>query len=1079
MQEYNTIRHNSMFDLTTFKNPPSAYRIHPFWFWNGEMDDHEIARQIREMADKGVGGFFICPRQGLKVPYLSEDWFKKVKFAVETAKTLNMDVWLYDEYPYPSGIAGGEVTLLHPDAKHYTLVHKSETLQINQTCNMELPWGRVLSAKAVPVDQETGSKRWDEAIDIKKYIGNYQSEPVYQKVGLTTYNQKRFFTYNTIKILKWTAPEGDWEIHCFLEEEIDDFKYYGTFVDPCNREAIKTFIELTHERYAENLGGEFGKSVKGIFTDETGLIGRIPWSPQLPDFFQKHNGYDLREYLYTLIESGGENTAKVRYDYFQSIHLLLRESYHKQIYDWCEEHGIQYVAEVPSVRMSNQVYSHIPGGDSAHEKLGRSLEWILDRYMTSFRANPKMVSSLANQLGRERALIESFHSVGWSMTLQDAKWMLDRLAAFGINFYNFHAFFFTLDGLTKHDAPPSQFYQNPYWQHFRTLGDYTGRLGYVMSSGIPIRSVALLDPTTSLWTQMGNPFHNFHYIGNDDSEMAKLQRLKQDWSELSKQLLFHHKQYDHLDPEILCEAEITEGKIKIGTASYSVLVLPPLSNIESTAWTKIKLFLDQGGVVIGNKLLPFEAIDDTLLEKEILETFGMGESPCSDYWNNQSVLVDSYHKGGQNAYFIPSGQIEILLQLLNKHIHEEIHFETESGKKSFLTEKRQVSDQSNLVFISNQEEGDHHATLTVSYPCEFCRLDLETGEVELLAATWNGNGWKLDIHFGSYESCLVQINRKDDIKEVKGKSERWKWKVESKGNWEVMALQDNTLRFDHFQLNIDTEKKIQVNNQSIVPVKTFIDQCSDIINEQSLPIDFRQSFGIPMKLSFNYPISCSYQRRFMIEQMPEKCLILMDMGAISGQYQIYINEHRVENFHENFVYDNSNLTSDILPTLKHGENILRIEVLVEHDWDGVTDAIYLLGDFGVTFNKELQPVISNALNTSSLQQGPYPSYPYYAGTLAFTRIIHLDSVPEEAYFELFFNDLDRNFHDCMDVFVNGHRLGVKAWTPYQWKGKSEILHTGENVVEVKVTNTLIGLLEGKYFDYEEHKLCEVAGLTKY
>jgi hypothetical protein len=352
---------------------------------------------------------------------------------------------------------------------------------------------------------------------------------------------------------------------------------------------------------------------------------------------------------------------------------------------------------------------------------------------------------------------------------------------------------------------------------------------------------------------------------------------------------------------------------------------------------------------------------------------------------------------------------------------------------------------------------------------------LETGEVELLAATWDGNGWKLDIHFGSYESCLVQINRKDDIKEVKGKSERWKWKVESKGNWEVMALQDNTLRFDHFQLNIDTEKKIQVNNQSIVPVKTFIDQCSDIINEQSLPMEF----GIPMKLAFNYPISCSYQRKFMIENMPEKCLILMDKGAISGQYQIYINEHRVENFHENFVYDNSNLTSDILPTLKRGENILRIEVLVEHDWDGVTDAIYLLGDFGVTFNKELQPVISIALTTSSFLQGSYPSYPYYAGTLAFTRIIHLDSVPEETYFELFFEDLDKNFHDCMEVFVNGRRLGVKAWTPYQWKGKSEILHTGENVVEVKVTNTLIGLLEGKYFDYEEHKLCEVAGLTKY
>jgi len=33
------------------------YGYKPFWFWNGDMDDSEIKRQVREMADKGVGGF--------------------------------------------------------------------------------------------------------------------------------------------------------------------------------------------------------------------------------------------------------------------------------------------------------------------------------------------------------------------------------------------------------------------------------------------------------------------------------------------------------------------------------------------------------------------------------------------------------------------------------------------------------------------------------------------------------------------------------------------------------------------------------------------------------------------------------------------------------------------------------------------------------------------------------------------------------------------------------------------------------------------------------------------------------------
>ncbi|WKL03576.1 hypothetical protein Q0F98_08800 [Paenibacillus amylolyticus] len=93
------------------------------------------------------------------------------------------------------------------------------------------------------------------------------------------------------------------------------------------------------------------------------------------------------------------------------------------------------------------MFSHMPGGDSAHEKIGRSLSWILERYGQKMRDNPKMVSSLARQLGRSCNLIECFHSVGWSMTLQDAKWMIDRMAAMGTNFYNFHAFSIRLVGL--------------------------------------------------------------------------------------------------------------------------------------------------------------------------------------------------------------------------------------------------------------------------------------------------------------------------------------------------------------------------------------------------------------------------------------------------------------------------------------------------------------------------------------------------------------------------------------------------------------------------------------------------------
>src|SRR5690625_4211900 len=145
-----------MFELDQFINPEPAYGIHPFWFWNGEMSDSQIQHQITEMADKGITGFFICARQGMSIPYLSEEWFRKVSYAIEIAADHNMNVWLYDEYPYPSGMAGGEVTLEHADAKHVTIIHHVEKVEDGQTINFEMAWGRVLSAKAVPVNQETG-----------------------------------------------------------------------------------------------------------------------------------------------------------------------------------------------------------------------------------------------------------------------------------------------------------------------------------------------------------------------------------------------------------------------------------------------------------------------------------------------------------------------------------------------------------------------------------------------------------------------------------------------------------------------------------------------------------------------------------------------------------------------------------------------------------------------------------------------------------------------------------------------------------------------------------------------------------
>ncbi|MCM3129895.1 MULTISPECIES: glycosyl hydrolase [unclassified Paenibacillus] len=1069
----------------TFQNPGNEFRVQPFWFWNGEMDEEQIAFQIAEMAKQGVGGFFICARQGLTIPYLSQAWFDKVKVAVSEAKKYGLHVWLYDEYPYPSGMAGGEVTLEMPEAKQRTLEHYTKQVSSGSKVSWTLPWAVILYAKAIRLG-EKGNRLWEETIDLRKSIGNVQLEQVYQETGLTSYNRKRFFTYETAFQLEWDPPAGEWEILIFMEEEIRDFKYYGNYVDPMNEKAMKRFIELTHERYEAELGEEFGGVIKGIFTDEIAPLGRIPWSSQLPAFFKSQNGYDLLEHLPALICRDARDAARIRYDYFQSVHLLLRQSVHKQAHDFCERTGIQYAAEVPSVRMTTQLYSHLPGGDSAHEKIGRSLSYILDRYGLKMRDNPKMVSSLARQLGRKRNMIECFHSVGWSMTLQDAKWMIDRMAALGTNFYNFHAFFYTIGGLAKHDAPPSQFVQNPYWPYFRELGDYVGRISYLMSEGYADIRIAVLDPTTSFWTLMGNPLHGFSYAGVDEEEKEELELLKQEWLTLSTLLLKHRRDYDHLDPELLASSTVDDGKIRIGEACYDVLILPPLNNLEAEPWQKLSSYVQAGGKVISIGRLPNEIIQDASPAKEQIAALLNGE-------NARFIRTDESLEKAFTREVLP---------LLDRWVPEAVALEIKEDPLAVLQQIRWISNHQALLFVTNQEGEPISANLRIDAE-EFRtrmgkgddsqgqlyitmnQISLETGSENAAAAltplyseTNSLTGYERSIELAPYEARAYLIDCKPEAiqtAETVTVSNRCCQEVliPLSGTWELTAAEENKLRLGEFSLTVmDADGKVHIRGAEVT-AKPFIDQVAKWGSE-GLPIRFNQVFGTPKQAQLAYPLYARYVAEFDCRTKLSHGLLFFDRHAISGEYTLDVNGRRLtgDEFMSVNITDHNNIAANIGAYLYEGINKIVVEVRIEKDDDGLLDPLMLSGSFGVYYVGE-QLVLDLPEQTGILQPEPVEGYPYYAGTMRYRRtfMYSAPAIQNTDKFELTFDDF--RIQDVVELRVNGHSLGVRAWSPYQWTGSTNILKDGENEIEVSVTGTLIGLLEGTYFDQEEHGLRNV------
>ena len=211
--------------------------FYPFWFWNDTLSTDEIRRQVAEMADKGVRGPFIHSRQGLGQPYLSESFFQMVDAAIDAAEDHDMVVHLYYEYPYPSGIAGGEVVLGNPQFHATQLIQRSYDLA-GGPVRLELPRGKVLSCIAFPVVDELVD--WKRGVDLRPYVGIVLAHDSYNEMGLTQYNRKRYFASEPTPDLETELPQGTYRLLVSVQAEETHHKHWDHSVDPLKAEAIQT-----------------------------------------------------------------------------------------------------------------------------------------------------------------------------------------------------------------------------------------------------------------------------------------------------------------------------------------------------------------------------------------------------------------------------------------------------------------------------------------------------------------------------------------------------------------------------------------------------------------------------------------------------------------------------------------------------------------------------------------------------------------------------------------------------------------------------------------------------------------------
>ena len=241
---------------TLFPEPPAEFSTLPFFVWNGEVTEAMIDRELRDFSQQGIRGFIIHPRPGLITEYLSDRWFQLIRYTVDRAKKLGMEVWLYDENSYPSGFAGGHVPAEMPESFNQG---QGLALQEKGPCKILLqPRGRPL--RGCDGESRTAVRA-----------------PDFYCFGLTQY-----------PVRSWNAGYS--------------------YVDLLLPGVTQKFIDITMRGYEKALGPDLGTTVPAVFSDEPNINppgrGAVKYTPDLFEQFQKRWGYDLKVHLPSLVRGG-------------------------------------------------------------------------------------------------------------------------------------------------------------------------------------------------------------------------------------------------------------------------------------------------------------------------------------------------------------------------------------------------------------------------------------------------------------------------------------------------------------------------------------------------------------------------------------------------------------------------------------------------------------------------------------------------------------------------------------------------------------------------------------------------------
>ncbi|MFE9889831.1 glycosylhydrolase-like jelly roll fold domain-containing protein [Streptomyces scopuliridis] len=419
----------------------------------------------------------------------------------------------------------------------------------------------------------------------------------------------------------WQVPAGRWQIDLFGGVPlIDDTQGYSrSYVDLLDDEPVELFLDIVPGEYHRRFGRYFGTVVPGFWDDEPFFASaeahfrRLPWSPTLDKALRAVDVAPGIAYAAAFDDLGRDGRI-ARGRYWRAVSNRFARYFQKQA-RWYEQRDVALITNplydetapakrIPSTGDLHKVnqWAHVPGGDII------TAEYVAGR-PTMIPRNP---ASVAHQTGRERALLEMFGNMGWQVTPGFVHATVGAQATRGINLTVLHALW-TDETLVY--FPPPFGPRAPWWWAMRPLAEWIGRV-MEAGRGTPGARTAILQPqhAAEQWTGTGRQ-------GEVDDALADaayaLERAQVDFDLVHEGALCG-------DPDLLCHAEVRDGRLAVGAACYDLVVLPVTPTLDVACVHTLARFVRAGGTVVAVGSLAADEADgrDRSLTRALTDLFG-------------------------------------------------------------------------------------------------------------------------------------------------------------------------------------------------------------------------------------------------------------------------------------------------------------------------------------------------------------------------------------------------------------------------------------------------------------------------